>query len=171
MKEKEKNLWKSVDKRRRRWYYVQAFRRKPWGERKRSEEFLKKVSKKSWQREYSVIYSLSCLRKRIAIGPWKLNNEIRKGTRDSMVKIPSRRVFKSTFQTVIRKLNSEVYKTMSAMTNERQSSENDWNSLGCLNTIFREFDPGSGRTLAACLTHASRTKHLSESLRGEAFMT
>ena len=29
--------------------------------------------------------------------------------------------------------------------------------LGRLNTIFREFDPGSGRTLAACLTHASRT--------------
>ena len=24
--------------------------------------------------------------------------------------------------------------------------------------IKREFDPGSGRTLAACLTHASRTK-------------
>ena len=28
---------------------------------------------------------------------------------------------------------------------------------------FREFDPGSGRTLAACLTHASRTE-ISESL-------
>src|SRR3954453_2211976 len=28
--------------------------------------------------------------------------------------------------------------------------------LGCLN-INGEFDPGSGRTLAACLTHASRT--------------
>ena len=26
-----------------------------------------------------------------------------------------------------------------------------------LDTIFWEFDPGSGRTLAACLTHASRT--------------
>ena len=26
-----------------------------------------------------------------------------------------------------------------------------------LKYIFREFDPGSGRTLAACLTHASRT--------------
>ena len=26
-------------------------------------------------------------------------------------------------------------------------------------TIFREFDPGSGRTLAACLTHASRTEN------------
>ena len=24
-------------------------------------------------------------------------------------------------------------------------------------SYFREFDPGSGRTLAACLTHASRT--------------
>ena len=27
-------------------------------------------------------------------------------------------------------------------------------------TIEREFDPGSGRTLAACLTHASRTRSL-----------
>ena len=25
-------------------------------------------------------------------------------------------------------------------------------------TLNREFDPGSGRTLAACLTHASRTR-------------
>lgn len=32
-----------------------------------------------------------------------------------------------------------------------------WSS-GWLGTIFfGEFDPGSGRTLAACLTHASRT--------------
>src|SRR5262245_58431569 len=29
--------------------------------------------------------------------------------------------------------------------------------------LFGEFDPGSGRTLAACLTHASRTERL---LRG-----
>jgi len=27
--------------------------------------------------------------------------------------------------------------------------------------LFGEFDPGSGRTLAACLTHASRTLKLS----------
>ena len=31
-------------------------------------------------------------------------------------------------------------------------------SLRALDTIFWEFDPGSGRTLAACLTHASRTE-------------
>ena len=29
------------------------------------------------------------------------------------------------------------------------------NLFGC---FFGEFDPGSGRTLAACLTHASRTE-------------
>ena len=30
--------------------------------------------------------------------------------------------------------------------------------VSCLLVLFGEFDPGSGRTLAACLTHASRTK-------------
>src|SRR3954469_19261245 len=29
--------------------------------------------------------------------------------------------------------------------------------LGRFRIIYGEFDPGSGRTLAACLTHASRT--------------
>ena len=28
--------------------------------------------------------------------------------------------------------------------------------------LIREFDPGSGRTLAACLTHASRAEVMSE---------
>ena len=27
-------------------------------------------------------------------------------------------------------------------------------------TIFREFDPGSGLTLAACITHSSRTERI-----------
>ena len=30
-------------------------------------------------------------------------------------------------------------------------------TLGLFPSIVGEFDPGSGRTLAACLTHASRT--------------
>ena len=29
--------------------------------------------------------------------------------------------------------------------------------VSCFLVLFGEFDPGSGRTLAACLTHASRT--------------
>ena len=35
------------------------------------------------------------------------------------------------------------------------------NELEVLIDIIREFDPGSGRTLAACLTHASRTENKS----------
>src|SRR3954447_25019451 len=35
--------------------------------------------------------------------------------------------------------------------------------LGLVSNIYGEFDPGSGRTLAACLTHASRTRPI---LRG-----
>jgi hypothetical protein len=31
-------------------------------------------------------------------------------------------------------------------------------AVGALIDIYGEFDPGSGRTLAACLTHASRTE-------------
>ena len=38
-------------------------------------------------------------------------------------------------------------------------SEWSWfNTLWVINTIYKEFDPGSGRTLAARLTHASRTE-------------
>ena len=52
---------------------------------------------------------------------------------------------------------SSNYKKNEAMTN---SSMKDLNDYGRLDTIYREFDPGSGRTLAACLTHASRTEIL-----------
>src|SRR6266545_8397805 len=41
-----------------------------------------------------------------------------------------------------------------------------WSLLG--QVLFGEFDPGSGRTLAACLTHASRTGlHLRVWVSGE----
>ncbi len=33
--------------------------------------------------------------------------------------------------------------------------------------FFGEFDPGSGRTLAACLIHASRAQEIDGTLRGE----
>ena len=53
----------------------------------------KRILKKTWKkfrksidkRISDMIYSLSCLGRAAKIGPWKLNNEIRKGTRDSMV--------------------------------------------------------------------------------------
>ena len=39
-----------------------------------------------------------------------------------------------------------------------------WSRFWFLLVLFGEFDPGSGRTLAACLTHASRT------VKGPAFV-
>ena len=42
--------------------------------------------------------------------------------------------------------------------NERKAYLKDFNTLCVEIEYFREFDPGSGRTLAACLTHASRTE-------------
>ena len=39
-----------------------------------------------------------------------------------------------------------------------EASHGDSGAVRCvLIRLYREFDPGSGRTLAACLTHASRT--------------
>ena len=58
----------------------------------------------------------------------------------------------SFLQTKIRKFKQD----------ETKVSENEQKSIvdaKAFNiTIEREFDPGSGRTLAACLTHASRTR-------------
>ena len=45
-------------------------------------------------------------------------------------------------------------------TSEHRSKSNASNkkmSESSFEILSREFDPGSGRTLAACLTHASRT--------------
>ena len=42
-------------------------------------------------------------------------------------------------------------------------------ALAVLIQFFREFDPGSGRTLAACLTHASRTETLETRISVQVF--
>ena len=42
-----------------------------------------------------------------------------------------------------------------------------FNTLEVINIIYKEFDPGSGRTLAARLTHASRTECFHGSFRME----
>ena len=48
------------------------------------------------------------------------------------------------------------YKKHEAMTNS--SMKDQFELRFVLMPFYREFDPGSGRTLAACLTHASRTE-------------
>ena len=57
-----------------------------------------------------------------------------------------------TERCTLKNINSVEYKL-------RYSNETAFKSLTALNTNFYgEFDPGSGRTLAVCLTHASRTR-------------
>ena len=57
---------------------------------------------------------------------------------------------------LIEKLSQRKFLSKFAWANE--SEDYDLKHFGALDTIFWEFDPGSGRTLAACLTHASRTE-------------
>ena len=54
-----------------------------------------------------------------------------------MAKAINKRTFKPVFRSICYELDNNLIKI-----------------------FFREFDPGSGRTLAACLTHASRTEFL-----------
>ena len=66
--------------------------------------------------------------------------------------------------TALLKQFSKQHKTKIPETNVRdhgkhQKTANEPEFLGTLiNTFIREFDPGSGRTLAVCLTHASRAR-------------
>ena len=86
-----------------------------------------------------------------AAGPWKLNKTETCGTL-----IVGLETHVNQFQ------NLQVIHT-----GRKRLCLSDYSDLTLckwLNTIYKEFDPGSGRTLAACLTHASRTE-----LRGACF--
>ena len=81
-----KNVEKTVDKSKSMWYYIQAFRRDAERCWKVNQKVFLKNFQKSIDKEKRVWYTLwAVLERGSAIGPWKLNNEIRKGTRDSMI--------------------------------------------------------------------------------------
>ena len=90
-------------------------------------------------------------------GHWKLNNEERstsiKYVRERNSKISER---KNTTQTKVREAKKKALEQIWTYRKVR------------LNTTIREFDPGSGWTLAACITHSSRTE-LFELILREAF--
>ena len=74
-------------------------------------------------------------------GPWKLNN-IEKLVRNLYV-------FGKTLKTIPKVIHTGRKRLRAERTR--------FNTLKVINIIYKEFDPGSGRTLAARLTHASRT--------------
>ena len=93
--------------------------------------------------------------------PWKLNNDETK----TLKRFLSFAIMQNVLYRDFGKRNCFKKWLVSEWRNERLSSKNGLNTGRCLDIIFREFDPGSGRTLAACLTHASRTMKFWRRLR------
>ena len=83
--------------------------------------------------------------------PCKLNNE-RNEKHQTMHENVQSKLAEAGLSQLPAEVRIKVYEAM------ENSSVNDLDGESRINTIYREFDPGSGRTLAACLTHASRTR-------------
>ena len=125
-----------------------------------------KKSKKNWKnlkkrldKKKSVWYTNRASRKGNWPGrAWILENwttEFRKNTKQNRERESERDVYKCVRNLV--KTHWELKKVKEAKT---IALKNDWMSEGDLAywiQFFREFDPGSGWTLAACITHSSRT--------------
>ena len=106
----------------------------------------KKREKTSWQIEALLLIYKSSLRR--AAVPCKLNNAKTKWTPWTI---------NGLFKISRNRINSQR-KFLSNKCYEQIIQNFDLKRESTLDTTFWEFDPGSGRTLAACLTHASRTE-------------
>ena len=106
-----------------------------------------KREKTSWQNEVHLLVYKSSLRWTAV--PCKLNNVKTKWTPWTIDELFKFRV----------KSNLSQRKFLSNKCYEQIIQNFDLKRESALDTTFWEFDPGSGRTLAACLTHASRTGH------------
>ena len=98
--------------------------------------------------ECDIIYKLS--QRAVADDPWKLNN------RRKIVRIILE------IRNYLWNLDNSFFKNSLTIHSKQvrelnHSSDIDWMIYGSFNTNIREFDPGSGWTLAACITHSSRT--------------
>ena len=93
-------------------------------------------------------YNIKVAAQVAAHGHWKLNNKREVQSYKNSMCIGSRTILKqeNTTQT-----KSKIAKSKSSM-NKIESA------TAVLIQWYREFDPGSGWTLAACITHSSRTE-------------
>ena len=120
-----------------------------WGPRVRipSRALILKIYQKScWQSSKDVIIYKSC---------WTTQNK--KNFDNWTVKYPWKilREIQRTAEWKLCVAEKKVLQPKAVKTKVRRISQNDPGT-----NLNWEFDPGSGWTLAACLTHASRTKHL-----------
>ena len=92
--------------------------------------------------------------------PCKLNNERNEKHQTGALK-SARKAWGSGVQSITRGTkDKKVFEAMANSSVTRLAQRRR-----CVDTIYREFDPGSGRTLAACLTHASRTRICGKRIR------
>ena len=130
-----KNFKKGIDKAKVWWYNIKAVAQKEWriteGRAANMQVFAELTEGE--------------------FGLWKLNNKER-STKQSTRGNSSECV---KYDLAILKENTTQTKVKRAIKLERL----DRAGRCVLIQIFREFDPGSGWTLAACITHSSRTKH------------
>ena len=136
----EKNqifLRKSVDKQKLVWYYSKALERD--GQKQtRSRDSVEKILLKSTQSRTLKIKQRKRETRNYFEGPSRDGD--RKGIIQETVSFRNQR-----YTRVYRRERIEALKNDLDIRKDVQIP------------FFREFDPGSGRTLAACLTHASRT--------------
>ena len=105
----------------------------------------KKIQKnfqKSIDKRRSIVYNRwARFGKRVEIALWKLNNMKFRALKSAEISLKH---FEKSTSNKEAKINSS----------EKGISSREWENI----QFFREFDPGSGLTLAACITHSSRTE-------------
>ena len=110
-------------------------------------ERLQKISKKVLDKRTFMRYNIQAVTKQVAA-----QQDLENWTKLKLVE-PWTWVWKPTINNS--KFTSNSYRTQAIVSEWLQRfNAFKWR----LNTIYKEFDPGSGRTLAARLTHASRTE-------------
>ena len=135
-------IWQNVvDKGRERWYTHKAFEKEGGcagrSVQKKLEKSFKKVLTKAGRGD--IMYRLS----QGSEAPWKLNNKTTLFLEKEVDKTP-----KNSFEFIWTLIISKEPKT--ALRDVIRGNPVNIQ-------FFREFDPGSGWTLAACITHSSRT--------------
>ena len=154
-----KKLKKLVDKQKERWYYKprcwgnalkqrlsrRSLKRLPVRQQKRK---IKKVEKSSWQTANNMIWYQSC-------------------SGEEITKINKRTLITEQWNNLEKFLKVLFFKELTFKNSKKGCSPiGDWRDEIAKQLFWpnqthfiREFDPGSGWTLAACLTHASRTRN------------
>ena len=149
IKKLAKNLQKGVDIKNALWYYIQVDAIRHWNKAKVARHLKFDLSKLNIEPIKKRMCGSSAFQARDQVKLISFNNKSQIGSSKYLTKrncSDSRKNEESEWD------NTLVYRMSLTKFWRRR-----WQFIEVKN-FFGEFDPGSGRTLAACLTHASRTE-------------